>query len=218
MPAPRSRSFQSALELEPGHDPALYNLARAKIAIGELAAAEADLRLLQARLLLDTPAVRIRDTTTDLARVLMDQGRPEEALEVLQTAAVVHPAIILIRAHEAFAHLLLGRFAEGWRAYEIRWETVDHRPPPPDYRVLDLNEVAGQRVLIKEEQGRGDIIQFLRYVRPLAALGARIRLCVYQDLMPLALEMPEVELVIDADDDEPGVRHSDIAAQSSIGI
>ncbi len=67
--------------------------------------------------------------------------------------------------------LLLGRFEEGWRAYETRWDAPDHDRPHADYRVLDPDHVAGQRVLIKEEQGRGDIIQFLRYVRPLAARG-----------------------------------------------
>ncbi len=57
-------------------------------------------------------------------------------------------------------------------------------------------------MLVQQEQGRGDVIQFLRYVRPLAACGALVRLSVYEDLIPLALELPEVEIVAGADDDE----------------
>ena len=72
--------------------------------------------------------------------------------------------------HEALVLLLLGRYHEGWRAYETRWRAPSHEPAAfADYRVLDPDRVAGQRVLIKEEQGRGDVIQFLRYIRPLAA-------------------------------------------------
>jgi hypothetical protein len=55
---------------------------------------------------------------------------------------------------------------------------------------------------VQQEQGRGDIIQFLRYVRLLAAHGARIVLSVYPDLVALARELPDVETVIDTDEIE----------------
>jgi hypothetical protein len=56
---------------------------------------------------------------------------------------------------------------------------------------------------VREEQGRGDVIQFLRYIRPLAARGAQVRLSVYPDLLPIAREIPEVELALGPDEDEP---------------
>jgi hypothetical protein len=100
--------------------------------------------------------------------------------------------------------LQLGRFKEGWVAYETRWDAPGHDRAHPDYGVLDLHRVAGQRVLVKGEQGRGDVIQFMRYVRPLAALGARVTLSVYQDLVPLAQEMGDVEGAVGPEDDETG--------------
>jgi Flp pilus assembly protein TadD len=197
-------TLRTAIELDPANDPALYNLARAKIAAGWLAEAEADFRLLMARLPPGTVLSRVIEVTNELARVMADQGRPEEALETLRAAAAKRPDIVSFRWHEALLLLQLGRFKEGWPAYETRWYAPGHDPPHPDYSVLDLNQVAGRCVLVKEEQGRGDVIQCLRYIRPLAALGARVRLSVYDDLIPLAREIPGVELVLGPDGDETG--------------
>jgi len=195
-------TFRTAIELDPGHGPVLYNLACAKVAAGDLASAEADFRLLLARLPPDTPADRIREVTNELARAVIDQARPEEALQILRAAIAERPEIVSFRWHEALLLLLLGRFREGWQAYETRWDAPGHERAHPDYRVLDLNQVSGRRVLVKEEQGRGDVIQFLRYIKPLAARGAQVRLSVYGDLIPLAREMPDAELVLGPDDDE----------------
>ena len=54
----------------------------------------------------------------------------------------------------------------------------------------------------KKNKAAAMSIQFLRYLRPLAARGARIKLSVYDDLVPLALELPEVEQVLGPDEDE----------------
>jgi tetratricopeptide (TPR) repeat protein len=195
-------ALRAAIVLDPGNDPALYNLARAKIASGHLADGEADFRLLRDRLPPETPAERIIEVTNELARVVADLGRAEEALEILRAAIARQPEVASFRWHEALLLLLMGRFREGWAAYETRWESPGHDRPHPDHRVLDLDQVAGMRVLVKEEQGRGDVIQFLRYIPPLAARGARIRLSVYPDLIPLAREMADVELVLGPDEDE----------------
>ena len=90
----------------------------------------------------------------------------------------------------------IGQRAKGWPAYEDRWRAPNGGARDPDSIVLDLDRVAGQRVLVKEEQGRGDNIQFMRYVRLLAARGARVFLSTYADLTCLAQEMPDVELVV----------------------
>jgi tetratricopeptide (TPR) repeat protein len=197
-------TLRDALALDPANDPALYNLARAQVAVGNLGEAEAEFRRLQARLAPGTPVQRIAEVTNELARAVADQGRVEDSLEILRTAAAHHPDIVSFRWHESLLLLQLGRFNEGWAAYETRWDAPGHDRAHPDYGVLDLRRVAGQRVLVKGEQGRGDVIQFLRYVGPLAARGARVTLSVYQDLVPLAREMADVELVLGPEDDEVG--------------
>lgn len=195
-------TFRQALALDPGHDSALYNLAKASHAVGQLEAAEADFRRLHQLLPPGTLAERIAEVTNELAHTIADQGRTEEALQLLRAAAAKLPDIATFRWHEALLLLQLGRFKEGWAAYESRWEVPAHGRTHPDHRVLDLNHVTGQRILVTAEQGRGDVIQFLRYLRPLAARGARITLNIYPDLAPLALELPDVEQVFGPDDDE----------------
>ncbi len=192
----------AAIELDPTHGAALYNLARAEIALGHLNTAEEKFRRLRANLPVDTVPERIEELTNEIARVVTEQGRPEEALESLRAAIAKHPDVISFRWHEALLLLLLGRLGDGFRAYETRWVATGHDRPPPDYQVLDLNHVAGRCILIKGEQGRGDVIQFMRYLQPLAALGARVKLSIYGDLVPLALEMAEVDLVLGPDEDE----------------
>ena len=195
-------AFQAALQLDPGSSPALFNLARTRAEAGDFAQAEADYRRLRDQLPPDTDPGRLNSAITGLARAVLDQGRGEECLEIVRGLARQLDDQTIVQWYESLVLLLLGQFEEGWRTYESRWTAPQHDRPHPDFRVLDLNEVAGQRVLVKEEQGRGDVIQFLRYVRPLAARGARIRLSVYNDLVPLAREMEDVELVLGPDEDE----------------
>ena len=195
--------FQDALTLDPAHHASLYNLARAKAEAGLFQEAEADFRRLQAALPAETSADRLADAAHEFARLYMRQARADEALAVLRDQAARRPDIGMPLWNEALVLLVLGRFAEGWPAYESRWLAPGHDAPHPDHAVLDLDRVAGKRVLVKQEQGRGDVIQFLRYLRPLAALGARVRVSVYDDLVPLALEIPEVEEVTGADAPEP---------------
>ncbi len=195
-------SFRAAVAADAQHNPALYNLARTEVAAGRLADAEANFRRLWARLDAQTPADRVGDAVNELARVILDQGRPEESLELLRSVAAERPDIPSIPRHIALILLLLGRYREGWAAYETRWGAPNHENPHADYQVLNPHDISGKAVLVKEEQGRGDIIQFLRYIRPLAARGARIRLSVYEDLVPLAAELPDVEQVLGPAQDE----------------
>ncbi|HEX3992667.1 MAG TPA: tetratricopeptide repeat protein, partial [Acetobacteraceae bacterium] len=153
-------TLRGALALDPANDPALYNLARAQVAVGNLGEGEAEFRRLQARLAPGTPVQRIAEVTNELARAVADQRRVEDSLEILRTAAAQHPGIVSFRWHEALLLLQLGRFKEGWAAYETRWDAPGHDRAHADYSVLDLRHVAGQRVLVKGEQGRGDVIQF----------------------------------------------------------
>jgi tetratricopeptide (TPR) repeat protein len=194
--------FQAALILDPTHTATRFNLARAIAATGRLAEAEALFRRLQNTLPPGTPIDRIADLANEFAGTLIAMGRAGEALDVLRVAIANGHASQPIRSNEALVLMVLGRFAEGWPAYETRWVAADHDRPHPDYSIIDPDQVAGKIVLVKEEQGRGDVIQFLRYVRPLAARGARIVLSVYADLIPLAAELPEVETVLEADEVE----------------
>jgi hypothetical protein len=67
--------------------------------------------------------------------------------------------------------LLLGRFEEGWQAYEHRFEVPGHDRRPDGAVVLNPDRVTGKRVLILTEQGRGDMLQCIRHAPLLAERG-----------------------------------------------
>ncbi|RQH00677.1 tetratricopeptide repeat protein [Paraburkholderia dinghuensis] len=100
-----------------------------------------------------------------------------------------------------------GDFADGWPLFESRKTTVRARS---NYRKLPCAEwqgepLAGKRFLIAREQGVGDQIQFLRYARLLAAMGARVDAWVAPELASLAATVPGVARVIDAAPDDEAI-------------
>jgi hypothetical protein len=83
--------------------------------------------------------------------------------------------------------LLIGNYKNGWEYYEYRLESKQFSP----YMIPELdkwdrkNFDQAKRLLIVCEQGIGDTIQFLRYIKILRAKGIIIRLCVEPKLHSL---------------------------------
>ena len=140
-------AFQTALVLDPGHGPARFNLGRVHAAAGRLIEAEIAFRVVLDGLPPDVPPDRIEDITNELARALMALGRPEDALVELRALFAKRPEMVSLRWNESLALLLLGQYAEGWAAYQSRWLAPDHDRAHPDHCILDLEAVAGRRVL-----------------------------------------------------------------------
>jgi hypothetical protein len=72
--------------------------------------------------------------------------------------------------------LLLGDFAAGWEGYEYRW-AMGARPVPRSDARFDLanpEAIRGQKLLVVNDHGLGDTIQFFRYVPLLAQAGAEV--------------------------------------------
>ncbi|MFQ3678893.1 MAG: tetratricopeptide repeat protein [Pseudanabaenaceae cyanobacterium] len=89
----------------------------------------------------------------------------------------------------AIAHLTLGDWEQGWADFAARWTArgCPYTAPPWSGQPL-----AGQTLLVVCEQGFGDSLQFVRYVRYLPTDGPRILRCP-EPLQPLfARTFPEV--------------------------
>ena len=87
------------------------------------------------------------------------------ALEYYERAIAVDQQYALAHFNRAVVLLKLGRWSEGWRAYEWRWQLpqfVPFRCPQPQWQGEDIS---GQRLLVHSEQGNGDHIQFWRYLK-----------------------------------------------------
>ena len=197
------QAFRRAIETRWDHAPAWFNLATTLMKRGQLdeslAASRTALRIAP----LDTPLNRLADMTNQMGHTLMALGRPKEALAECRRFLKRHPDQPTVTWNMSLSLLLLGQFEEGWRAYERRFDVPEHDKRPEGAIMLDPARVAGKRVLILTEQGRGDMLQFIRYAPLLAARGATICVQAYPDLVPLLAAMPAVASVVSTDDPRP---------------
>lgn len=191
--------FRQALTLRPGAAKVLYNLGRAQLALDRLDEAAESFRAALMSAGPDIEASRLIDLHTSLSEVLVKQCRHEEALAVLRGAPAQIADAPAIQWNESLTLLMLGDYAEGWRKYDCRFLVPDHDPPREGAAALDLTRVAGQRVLVFAEQGRGDMIQFARYLPLLASRGAYVLVEVYADLKPLFEAIEGVAQVVTPD-------------------
>jgi tetratricopeptide (TPR) repeat protein len=113
-------------------------------------------------------------------------GRIEEALDSFDRAIALQPEFPEAHWNKALLCLAIGDFEQGWPAYEWRWRGATELTPrgftQPQWRGEDLN---GKTILLHAEQGFGDSIQFIRYLRLVAQKGGKIVLELPDSLMPL---------------------------------
>jgi len=125
------------------------------------------------------------DAHYNLGVALHGQGRFDEALASYDEAARLNPEFVDARWNRAFLWLTMGRFAEGWREHEWRWRRK-HQPPRSFPQPLWKGEpIAGRTILLHNEQGVGDTLQFVRYAPLVAAQGARVLVQVQRPLARL---------------------------------
>ena len=202
--------YRTALLHKPDHTPALFNMAVALAALDRLGEAEIAYRTALRTAPPSLPPSRMANILSGLGGVLAALDRPEEALALFrsETAGRVEP--LDLAWFTSLLHLQLGDYEPGWQAYESRWQVPAHDRPHANAVVPDIATVTGKRILVAGEQGRGDIVQFARYVPLLAERGATVYLAAYDDLKVLLSTLPGVAGVIGEDELEPP---HDIVAQ-----
>jgi tetratricopeptide (TPR) repeat protein len=134
--------------------------------------------------------------------VLVDLRRPGEAVTSFDRAIAAQPDLAAAHFCRAIAWLQDGDYERGWAEYEWRWRSPHIAPglaPPRQLAPplwLGREPLAGKSIFLHAEQGLGDTIQFCRYVKPLADLGARVILEVPASLVPLMTALDGVAQLI----------------------
>lgn len=112
----------------------------------------------------------------NLANALLQCSRYTEALDAVRSALKCNKEYA--DAHWLLGMLLLqqGNFIDGWKEYEWRWlaKTFKSRLPGIDRPRWDGSPIPGKTLLIVMEQGRGDMIQFVRYAPMIATMGVTV--------------------------------------------
>ena len=119
--------------------------------------------------------------------VLRECGRPDRAIPFLETAIKIWPDQPTANFNLAVAYLLMGDYQRGWPQYEHRWkfEHLNGLLPTPEQPRWTGQNLQDKTLLIFAEQGHGDNIQFVRFIRNLTELGAKIKLQINDNLIPL---------------------------------
>jgi Tfp pilus assembly protein PilF/ADP-heptose:LPS heptosyltransferase len=198
------QSLQHALSLDAADFSSHFNLAKLQLARQQPAAA------LQA---LDQ-AVRLRADNAEGHNLrgiaLQALQRHADALASFALASTLAPKLAAAHWNEALCALSQGDWrSEVWQKFEAGWAIGQRQPREHFAMPLWLGEfdIAGKTLLVHDEQGLGDTLQFVRFVPQLLARGIRVVLRVQTALKSLISSLkgihPEMLQIIAHDEVAP---------------
>ena len=141
---------------------------------------------------------------TSLGVVLTEQWRMDGAMTAHNAALKLAPHDPEVRNNRAIALLTAGAYEEGFAEFEWRWrcpKMTPHGMTVPQWR----GDATGDRVvLVHDEGGFGDTLQFVRFVPLLAARGVRTVLRVQAPLLRLLRRnLPGLDAIVSDEDALP---------------
>lgn len=192
-------SYRQALQLRPSHAEAHNNLGNALRDLGRLEEAAVCFR----------QALQLRPTfpeaLNNLGLYLADQRRPDEALTCFDQALQLRPEYAEAHYNRALIWLRKGDFSRGWPEYEWRWRCPYPDSPPRSFPQprWDGAPLGGRTILLHDEQGLGDTLQFVRYCPVVQQRGGRVVLECQSPLVPLLARCRGIDQLVTRGDPLP---------------
>jgi tetratricopeptide (TPR) repeat protein len=183
------RSHEKAFELEPACVQAL-NVAAA---LQDLQRHEDALEYHERALILKPNYV---EALNNRGNTLQALNRHTAAVRSYQRAIELRPGDAEAHWNEGLARLALGDYKGGWPKYEWRWRNtrLDVTQPPLDVPTWTGEEsLDGKSILIFQEQGYGDAIQFVRFASMVAQRASRTVVACDDTLLEIFSSVPGVD-------------------------
>jgi tetratricopeptide (TPR) repeat protein len=185
-------SYHKALEIEPGDAGALNNLGTAF---------QEEVRYQEAIDCFRQSIARrpdYPDAHLNLSLVLRSEGLIDEAIAEARTAIGLNANLAEAHTSLGFCQLLKGNLEEGFAEYEWRSRMAEFPSPRRNFTtpLWDGKAPEGRTILIHDEQGVGDAIQFARYAQMVQARGATVIVECNTQLTRLLSSMPGISQVI----------------------
>jgi len=193
-------SYNQAIRLKPDYAEAWSNRG---LALQELKQLEAALESYNKSIEIDPDYA---DAYSGRGNVLLEFKQWEEAVASYDQAIAVKPDYANNYWNKSLALLSGGKYLEGWELYEWRWKKKEFTSPKRNFSEplwLGNESIAGKTILLHSEQGLGDTIQFCRYVKLVADLGARIIFEVESTLIGLLRQFYDISEFIAKGDPLP---------------
>jgi tetratricopeptide (TPR) repeat protein len=149
-------------------------------------------------------ALRIKphypEALSGLGVSLKEAGQIDAALFYFDEALKLKPGYPDARNNRAGALLLMGSLKAGFEDFESRW---DRSNAPPKTLISDLpiwggQKLAGQAIVVWDEQGVGNLIQFSRYLLCLVDAGADVTLLCRKNMHRLLRTLPKAVRFVEA--------------------
>ena len=123
--------------------------------------------------------------------------QPVAALEALDRAIELDNKYALAQMNRGMVLLKMGRYQEGWKSFEYRWQTPQFHPfncPQPQWQGEDIHD---KTLLVHTEQGAGDAIMCARFLAQARSRCKKLILVApenLRDLLGTAAGVDEVRL------------------------
>jgi tetratricopeptide (TPR) repeat protein len=116
----------------------------------------------------------VAEVHLNLGLVLERQGDFHAAMNAFRRAIELDSNCTEAHFNYGLSLLRGGRFDAGWREYEWRAGIEGVIQPTFPQPRWTGEPIAGKTILLVEEQGRGDTLQFVRYAEPIKRQGAKV--------------------------------------------
>lgn len=129
---------------------------------------------------------------------LAEQQDFEEAIKQYKEAIRLRPDFAAAHFNLSLLNLLLGNYKEGWEGYEWRFEHAQvFKRFKERFAGTEWNgeDGEGKTILVYNEQGAGDLIQFARYIYKLKDRGFHVTLEAPYELIDLMAQCKGVDQV-----------------------
>jgi len=183
-------ALRQAAGLAPGEPEHRYNLALALQLLGRPDEAQALLE----RVVVERPGHA--RAHANLAQACEALGLHDAQLDHVTRACALAPDEASFAWNRALALLRLGRWEEGWKAYEARYSLF---PTPDVVSTWDGREAPDETLVVATEQGFGDTFQFARHLAAARARVGRLVLAVHAPLVPFLRDQQLADEVVTHD-------------------
>ena len=136
----------------------------------------------------------------------------QEAERCFIKALQINPEYAAAHVNLAYCYHLMNDYKKAWPEYEWRFQYFQqaqffNKVYDPQKKWDGKKSLENKNIIIYCEQGAGDAIQFIRYIKPLKERNCKVTLHCPKELISLFKEIPDDIFVLDVVEETENVNH-----------